>query len=94
LESAKKIFGENCIGEIRYRRNSSSAKKIFGENGLIPTFRDNFRGWWRTYHDDLLQRDMKWIEQTNPERVTVEKWMRQTGYDGTRKPLLKNVEDR
>jgi len=58
------------------------------------TFRDNFRAWWRIYHDDLLQRDMKWIEQTNPERVTVEKWMRQTGYDGTRKPLLKNVEDR
>lgn len=58
------------------------------------TFRDNFRAWWRIYHDDLIQRDMKWIEQVNPERVTVEKWMRQTGYDGTRKPLLKNIEDR
>jgi hypothetical protein len=58
------------------------------------TFRDNFRAWWRIYHDDLLQRDMKWIEQVNPERVTVENWMRQTGYDGTHRPLLKSVEDR
>jgi hypothetical protein len=57
------------------------------------TFRDNFRGWWRAFHDDLLQRDMKWIEKVNPERVTIENWIRQTGYDGTRKPLLKDVED-
>jgi hypothetical protein len=58
------------------------------------TFRDNFRAWWRLYHDDLIQRDMKWIEQVNPEHVTVENWMKQTGYDGTRKPLLKGMEDR
>ncbi len=57
------------------------------------SFRDNFRGWWRLYQDDIIERDMKWIEQVNPERVTVEKWMRQTGYDGTPKPVLKDVED-
>ncbi|CAF1598585.1 unnamed protein product [Didymodactylos carnosus] len=57
------------------------------------TYGENARAWWRIYHDDLIQRDMKWIEQVNPERVTVENWMRQTGYDGTRKPLLKDMED-
>jgi hypothetical protein len=36
---------------------------------------------------------MKWIEQVNPERVTIESWMRKTGYDGTPKPLLKDIED-
>jgi hypothetical protein len=57
------------------------------------SFRDNSRGWWRLYKDDIIERDMKWIEQVNPERVTVENWMRQTGYDGTTKPLLKDMED-
>jgi hypothetical protein len=62
----------------------------------VPTgrsYRDNSRGWWRLYKDDIIERDMKWIEQVNPERVTVENWMRQTGYDGTPKPLLKDIED-
>lgn len=36
---------------------------------------------------------MKWIEQVNPKRVTIENWMKQTGYDGTAKPLLKDMED-
>ncbi|CAF0958263.1 unnamed protein product [Adineta steineri] len=57
------------------------------------TFGENVRAWWHIYHDDVLERDMKWIEKVNPERVTVENWMRQTGYDGTRKPLLKDKED-
>ncbi|CAF1035490.1 unnamed protein product [Adineta steineri] len=61
-------------------------------NGI--TYRDNFRAWWRLYHDDIIKRDMKWIEQVNPERVTVEDWIRKTGYDGTPKPLLKGVVDR
>lgn len=62
----------------------------------VPTgrsYRDNFRGWWRLYQDDIIERDMKWIEQVNPERITVENWIRQTGYDGTRKLLLKDMED-
>jgi len=57
------------------------------------SFRDSFRAWWHLYHDDIIERDLKWIEQINPERTTVENWMRQTGYDGTKKPLLKDVED-
>ena len=58
------------------------------------TFRDNFRAWWRLYHDDIIERDMKWIEKVNPERVTIEKWMKETGYDGTGETNLKNMEDR
>lgn len=57
------------------------------------SFSDNFRAWWRLYHDDIIERDMEWIKKVNPERVTIENWIRQTGYDGTRKSLLKDVED-
>ncbi len=57
------------------------------------SFRENSRSWWRLYHDDIIERDMKWIEQVNPERVTLENWIRKTGYDGTQKPLLKDIED-
>lgn len=62
----------------------------------VPTGRslsDNSRAWWRLYHDDIIERDMEWIKKVSPERVTVENWIRQTGYDGTPKPLLKDVED-
>ncbi|CAF1449910.1 unnamed protein product [Adineta steineri] len=57
------------------------------------SFGDNTRAWLRIYHDDVIQRDMKWIEKVNPERTTVENWMRQIGYDGTKKPFLKDMED-
>ncbi|KAI0260670.1 NAD(P)-binding protein [Gloeopeniophorella convolvens] len=59
------------------------------------SFKENFSGWWSTYRDDILDRDMAWIRETNPNRYTLEKWMVENRYDGSRGsvPILKSVED-
>lgn len=58
------------------------------------TWRHNFQGWWALWRDDIVKRDMEWVSRINPNRMTVEKWMRAHKYDGQLRPdLLKNTED-
>lgn len=46
------------------------------------TWEQNFREWYSTYRDGMIEkRDMEWIESVHPP-ITVEKWMRETGYIG------------
>ncbi|KAI0260669.1 NAD-P-binding protein [Gloeopeniophorella convolvens] len=65
-----------------------------GKEGSM-SFKENFSGWWNTYHDDLRKRDMEWIREINPDGYTLEKWMVENRYDGSRGsvPILKAVED-
>ena len=58
------------------------------------TWRENITSWWALYRDDVVKRDMAWVDSVNPNRLSVEKWMRETNYTGQLKPIsLKNVED-
>lgn len=57
------------------------------------TFRKNFSGFWATWRDDIVKRDIDKIREIHPGTTTLEKWMRDTKYDGSRRMLLKNVED-
>ncbi|EMD37836.1 hypothetical protein CERSUDRAFT_49689 [Gelatoporia subvermispora B] len=64
------------------------------KQGEGKTWRQNFSNWWNMYRDDIITRDMEWIQKVNPDRWTVEKWMRETGYTGQIKSnLLKNLEE-
>lgn len=58
------------------------------------TWRENMRWWWKLYRDDLIQRDFGWLRSVHPGLLTLEKWMRTTGYTGEFKgALTKSRED-
>ncbi|KAI0044149.1 NAD-P-binding protein [Auriscalpium vulgare] len=58
------------------------------------TWGQNFSGWWRVYRDNVITRDEAWNRKVNPNGYTLEKWMRETKYDGTlRADTLKLSED-
>ena len=58
------------------------------------TFRQNFTGFWNGWKDDIVHRDMEWLKRIHPGVRNVESWMREHEYEGVRKGLLKNLEDR
>lgn len=66
-------------------------------HGQGMTWRQNFTGWWNTFRDDVLTRDMKWIKEVNPNGHTLESWMREVNYTGdylSNAAVLKDVEDK
>ncbi|KAA1467692.1 NAD-P-binding protein [Dentipellis sp. KUC8613] len=67
-------------------------------NGIDSmTWRQSFSGWWAAYRDDKLKKDMDWLRKVHPGTLSLEKWMREVGYDGViggeGERLLKDVED-
>jgi hypothetical protein len=40
-----------------------------------------------------VQRDYAELDRIHPSRVDLEAWMRRTKYDGTRRGVLKNLQD-
>ncbi|KAI0059561.1 NAD-P-binding protein [Artomyces pyxidatus] len=52
------------------------------------TWGQNFGNFFRAYRDDVITKDMEWVRKVNPNGYTLEKWMRETGYDGS---LLENI---
>lgn len=57
------------------------------------TWREDFRGWWNTFRYEVLSRDLDWARSVHPGLHDLEKWMRETGYQGKQSYILKNVED-
>lgn len=58
------------------------------------TYREEFGAALRVWRDNHMSRDMAWVRKIHPGSLTLEKWMRTTGYDGSLKPTLKQAEDR
>ncbi|RYP54409.1 hypothetical protein DL768_000826 [Monosporascus sp. mg162] len=61
----------------------------------IMTWRDNFSAWWHYYGDGLARpRDLGLLDRIHPGRIkSLAEWMRQVGYDGRPRSVLKMVED-
>ncbi|KAM3066265.1 hypothetical protein ACMFMG_003224 [Clarireedia jacksonii] len=61
----------------------------------IMTWRENFSAWWRFWGEGkCLPRDEQMLDKVLPDRIRgLEEWMRQVGYDGQRKNVLKGAED-
>jgi hypothetical protein len=57
------------------------------------TVGDNFKAFLRVLRDDIVDKDMEWIriQSVHPGTYTVERWMRETGYDGKAGSVLKNT---
>lgn len=70
----------------------------FASEGLNPrTFRDNFTCWFHWWRDSsrLLNVDMDWIRSIHPGSMTVEDFIRSTGWDGNIDlSVLKHAEDK
>lgn len=46
------------------------------------------------YRDDIVKRDMSHIRSLNPNTITLERWMREKGYNGgLDKITLKVIQD-
>eukprot|EP01116_Phalansterium_solitarium_P020023 TRINITY_DN5785_c0_g2_i1.p2 TRINITY_DN5785_c0_g2~~TRINITY_DN5785_c0_g2_i1.p2 ORF type:complete len:210 (+),score=19.23 TRINITY_DN5785_c0_g2_i1:1214-1843(+) len=55
---------------------------------------DNFAAFFRNSRDGVVVRDYAVLDKIHPNRVNLEGWMRKTGYDGSRKTVLKSYEDK
>lgn len=58
------------------------------------TFREAFSGFWATWRDDVIPRDLDLMKRVNPETMSLERWMKETNYDGSFTGLLKNYEEK
>lgn len=62
-------------------------------NGTGTIWESNMRGFFAMWRDNIVKRDMDWIKSVHPP-VTLDKWMRDTKYEGIPKMgLLKSIED-
>ncbi|KAG2014092.1 hypothetical protein CC2G_010938 [Coprinopsis cinerea AmutBmut pab1-1] len=58
------------------------------------TIRESFTGFWSLWRDDVVKRDFDWIRSVHPGTLSLEDWMRRTGYNGiVGTTTLKNAED-
>lgn len=57
------------------------------------TFREGFSGFWATWRDDVIPRDMELMKRVNPNTMSLERWMKEYKYDGSFTGLLKNYEE-
>ncbi|KAI0317846.1 NAD-P-binding protein [Amylostereum chailletii] len=68
-------------------------EKVKGDGST--TWRKNFTGWWSSWKDDVVKRDMEWMRKINPNGDTLESWMRENNYDGVwNGDLLKTAKER
>jgi hypothetical protein len=60
-----------------------------------PTWGQSFRMWWAAFEDDILleTRDFDAFRAIYPGLTSLEDWTRETGFDGTPKPLLRRFVD-
>ncbi|KAL1687243.1 hypothetical protein GGG16DRAFT_128131 [Schizophyllum commune] len=77
---------------------STDAPLIHGPGALDgtndTTIRGCFTGFWNLWHDDVVKKDMEWVRKVHPGTLSLEKWMKTTGYTASyKKDVLKNVED-
>ncbi len=58
---------------------------------------DNFRMWWPGFQDSVLlklgTRDLKALKQINPKMQSLEDWIRETGWNGEARAVLKGFID-
>jgi hypothetical protein len=57
------------------------------------TIRENISAFWRIMRDDIFELDLGWIRSVHPETYTLERWMRETRYDGKNQTTLKSRLD-
>jgi hypothetical protein len=65
--------------------------RFLGSNSM--TVKQNFSGFWKTFGDELVKRDLDWVRSMHPGAQTLEDWMRENKYTGAEATVLKSRED-
>lgn len=64
------------------------------EDETLQTYRQNFSGFWNTWKENVIVRDMKLLDEILPSRVkSIGEWMSLSGYTGERSSVLKDYRD-
>lgn len=86
------------VGRRAYPSPMSPGQKRFF---LPKTFAENFSHWWNVFRSSpaentgIIRRDYALLDAILPDRVrSVEEWMQKVGYDGSRREVLKDLNDR
>ncbi|KAI0045846.1 nmrA-family protein [Auriscalpium vulgare] len=101
VETFTKVTGRKAVFKRQtfeeYMQNYADPDRLVAVDGApgTTTWAQNLRGWWGMFRDNLLKRDEAWNRKLNPNGYTLEKWMRETKYDGKiRFDTLKLTEDK
>jgi uncharacterized protein YbjT (DUF2867 family) len=82
----------------RKKETKIGFKSVSDEGLLVQTYEQNFDAWWELYRgsagnkpDWVIVRDYVMLDRILPDRIrSVEEWMRQDGYNGEGKSILRN----
>ncbi|KAJ7364011.1 NAD-P-binding protein [Mycena albidolilacea] len=69
----------------------SGVNRSIGSSSM--TVKQNFSGFWKTFGDELVKRDLDWVRSVHPGAQTLEDWMRENKYTGAEGTILKSRED-
>ncbi|KIY46084.1 nmrA-family protein [Fistulina hepatica ATCC 64428] len=90
------VFVRQTIDEwwANFRPEGPSLSLARSDDGVpgVTTRKQNFTAWWAQWRDDLIQRDLDWVHSVHPNVMSLEKWMRATGYTGDRQDCVLNVK--
>jgi hypothetical protein len=75
--------------------NWAAGKETYHDESF-QTWRQNFSAWWRYWGEGrAIKRDLKLLDKIHPQRIKrLAEWMKNTGYNGERRWVLKGLEDR
>ena len=73
-----------------------NVEKSFGMYNVDAlTVRQNFTGFFRTWQENNVKRDLSLLDKIHPHRYTLESWMKAKGYDGVKsEDTMKQFADR
>jgi hypothetical protein len=95
----KAIFRDLSLNEYFSSGIFSTPDAKVGERGnggddTLQTYRENFSGFWNTWREDVLKRDLTLLDDILPGRIrTLGEWMTVSGYTGERSSVLKDYRD-
>lgn len=108
VDTFKKVTGKKAVAVYQsadewFANFKDTDRPVYHEvkeqnpNAPVLTWKENFSGWWSTFRDDILTRDMEWVRRIHPNGHNLESWMRAVNYTGDPRPgyvLLKDIEDK
>jgi hypothetical protein len=64
-------------------------------DGALMSWKENFKAWWQYWGEGFgATRDMALLDEIHPNRIkSLDAWMRKVGYQGERRPVLKDAQD-
>ncbi|KAJ7903557.1 NAD-P-binding protein [Mycena olivaceomarginata] len=96
VETFTKVTGKPAVYKPQsveewWNNFGSGVNRFLGSSSM--TVKQNFSGFWKTFGDELVKRDLDWVRSVHPGTQTLEDWMRENKYTGAEGTVLKSRED-